>query len=336
MSATRVVGDPRDAPVRVRGRVLRGWAIALLIVAAGVPSAEVQAADVGPQLLRLDQGSVAGLPQGLLDRDPRDVRPSPDGRMIAFVGVDSDHPDAPHRLFVARVDGQRLDPVRAVGSIGPALPADPAWSADGRRIVYRDVDGLIVVDVDTGKSRRIHRARGSRLWLPSFRPDGREILYTRVADHGRHLELWTVPVRGGRARRLVPDAAFGSWSPDGSTIAFRRFGRAVRPGSIWPYAFGQVNLADADGRRIRRLVSRRSGWMMAPLDWSGVRPVWSPDGTRLTYTSFPMYGRHGNPVRVVEVDSGNVIQVGCGEMPVWWDARTLMIDRLEPCGGTST
>jgi hypothetical protein len=68
---------------------------------------------------------------------------------------------------------------------------------------------------------------------------------------------------GERAKRLTDGGDFAPrWSPDGSKIAFLRYGRA---GVAGLYAIA------ANGTRLRRLAAR------------GSRPAWSPDGSRIAY-----------------------------------------------------
>jgi Tol biopolymer transport system component len=55
------------------------------------------------------------------------------------------------------------------------------------------------------------------------------------------------------------------WSPDGSRIAFVRY--------------GEVHVADADGSNDRKLTVRKPG-----LHWPASSPTWSPDGTRIAFT----------------------------------------------------
>jgi Tol biopolymer transport system component len=257
------------------------------------------------------------------------VRPSPDRRQLAYIARD-DLVTALPRLWVVATDGSAR---RAISAPGSSV-ADPAWSPDGRSIVYVDGKDLRLVDVRSGRDRRLAGVRGSRLWLPSIRPDGRTILYTRVARHGERLELWTIPVRGGSSRLLLRDAAYGTWAPDGEHIAFRRFERAVRAGSIWPYRWGGLYIMDGDGGDVRTLIEP-SGWMMAPLDWSAVRPEWSPSGSRLVFAVDP---GPDSSVRLVDVGTRHVTHVTCGYGPSWWNDRALILEGTRPCrstGGTA-
>jgi Tol biopolymer transport system component len=58
---------------------------------------------------------------------------------------------------------------------------------------------------------------------PRFSPDGSAILFTREEENGMR-SLYRVPVLGGEPRKVVHDAVYGDWSPDGREIAFVRLG----------------------------------------------------------------------------------------------------------------
>jgi Tol biopolymer transport system component len=294
-------------------------------LAATTDDADTDGASLhGARFIDLASGGRKTLPEGLVPVSARDLRFSPDRRRLAYVGPGPDDPAGSlARLWVVDVDGMSRRPLSPTGH----LPDDPAWSPDSGSIAYIDDQGISIVHVDSGRVRRLRGVRGSRLWLPEFRPDGRAILYTRVADHGRRMELWTVPVRIGQPRRFLRDAAFGSWSPDGSTVAFRRFGRAVRDGSIWPYDYRGIHLADSKGGRVRTLI-HRAGSMMAPIDWSPARLQWSPGGNRLVF-GFP---EQNGSVRVMDIGTRRIVHVGCGRWPTWWDGGMLFVEQHGSCG----
>jgi TolB protein len=236
--------------------------------------------------------------------------------------------------MVAALDGTGLR------SIGPSdrESYDPAWTPDGKRIVYvdhalalpgqrdaRDVGTrLVVADIRSGRATRSAGVKG-RVRMPSVRADGRTILYTRFSDGGRRPELWVVPRSGGRARRLMTNAAYGVWSPDGRSIAYRRLQAAVAQG-VYPYDAG-LWIADARGRRARRIWRGAGCCHMAHVDWSASRPAWAPDGSRLVLAKAP--ADHWDDVIVLGVAGGRAIAVGQGVLPTWLDDETLIVQDYE-------
>ncbi|HEX2193682.1 MAG TPA: S9 family peptidase [Candidatus Limnocylindria bacterium] len=102
-------------------------------------------------------------------------------------------------------------------------------------------------------------------------PDGERVAYVlRRVSGGRYVShLWSVPWRGGRARRLtsgrVRDGS-PAFSPDGRRIGFTRAPASEKEEDAQPWVIG------ADGGRPRRLPKLPHG---------ASRPRWSPDGRRI-------------------------------------------------------
>jgi Tol biopolymer transport system component/imidazolonepropionase-like amidohydrolase len=94
-------------------------------------------------------------------------------------------------------------------------------------------------------------------------PDGRTILFDLLGD------LYTMPITGGEARRIMGGLSFESqptWSPDGKTIAFLTDRTGVE--NLW--------IADADGSN-PRAVSKDGRTNDRPQIM--VSPEWTPDGS---------------------------------------------------------
>lgn len=238
---------------------------------------------------------------------------SPDGTQLAFVGIT--RTDG-YQVIVANLDGTH---VRAVTTDASANAA-PAWSPDGTEVVYeaaRDaVHHLAVVDLTTGRTRSVIRGRETvdeRAWAPAFAPDGRTILFT-VRNDGDPLDgdLWTVPASGGRPSLLLTNGAFGAYSPDGTSIAYRRARSML---STW------IRIVDAEGHNPVQV--GRGVWNWRPV-WPFLgTPAWSPDGTRI---AFEGDRRHG--VVVADVTGGARRDIGSGERPVWLDDHTLIVEAV--------
>jgi TolB protein len=123
-----------------------------------------------------------------------------------------------------------------------------AYDVDGQRpeVLYRDPDIVI---------------------LPSWRPDGKGIVFTSY--RGGRPELWTLDLATRKPRRLIAIGDLttgGVYSPDGKQIAFT----ASQNGNsdIW--------VANANGSGARRLTTDPA------IDGS---PTWSPDGKRICFVS---------------------------------------------------
>lgn len=104
---------------------------------------------------------------------------------------------------------------------------------------------------------------------PQLSPDGRTVLFAaRTADlatNKRTTVTYVVPIRGGPATRFPDDttpASEARWSPDGRLVVFT--------------AHDQLWLATASGAGRRPL---------AALSGGATGPIWSPDGSRIAFTS---------------------------------------------------
>jgi eukaryotic-like serine/threonine-protein kinase len=102
------------------------------------------------------------------------------------------------------------------------VEAQPALSPDGRSVAFVSNQGgqwdIYVCLVSGGPLIRITNDRNVESW-PRWSPDGTQLLYTRLNESGL-TDVWVVSALGGPARRLIPNALSGAWSPDGRHIAY--------------------------------------------------------------------------------------------------------------------
>src|SRR6185503_2067350 len=109
---------------------------------------------------------------------------SPDGRQVAFAAPDA---EGMSRVYLSALDGMDLRPLTPAG----VTAHSPAWSPDGRTIAYVDDEGLGVQDLASGVVRRFERLPTGEIEEPSFRMDGRRILFTRTSGpRGLRSALW--------------------------------------------------------------------------------------------------------------------------------------------------
>lgn len=191
---------------------------------------------------------------GTKDHSPRW---SPDGRFLAFVS----NRDEKSQLFVAPLgggearqvtrakwgisqpawspDGKRVAYIARTGRYTP--PKDREGLEKARPTVVRDLryklDGVgffdrrrthvFVTDIESGEEKQL--TRGDYFDdHPAWSPNGRTIAFVsdrerqRNQRHGR-TDVWTVPVAGGRPRKLTRSrgsASHPAFSPDGKYIAY--------------------------------------------------------------------------------------------------------------------
>lgn len=261
------------------------------------------------QLLRRRAVSFVDIRNGRAAPLPRTVRAlgraeqfavSPDGGRMAFVSTDG--------IYVARIDGSKLR--RVVSARGLV---SPAWSPDGDRLVYSNGNEGFLVDLATGSARLVINADGP-LWRPTFSPDGRRILFTRLG--GRNLALFTVSASGGASTLLMRNAAFGSFSPDG-TIVFRVTDFSGT--DVTEMTNSHVWLAASDGSN-RRPVNGKGGGS-SQVRGDALWPNWSTDGRWIVAEM--MFGRG---ITVIDRRTGDHRRIGLGFNPAWVDANTLIIE----------
>ena len=259
-----------------------------------VPLADITAVD-------LRTGKASALPRSFRKiLEAGHFRMSPDGSEIAF--------DDGESIFVATIDGsnvQRFTPKE--GGVSA-----PAWSPDGSRIVFSEANFALILDIGTGHITELVRERGP-IWYPNFSRDGRTVLYTTRRRWA--LMLRTVSADGGPSSGLIR-GAFGAYSPDGTTIAYRR--TSYDGSDLTKMTSGSLWLADADGRHAHE-IGLPAGWM-SQMDPEALWPMWSRDGTKIAY--LPTFQ---SAVRVIDIGLDRGADVGEGIDPSWLDDHTLII-----------
>ncbi len=187
---------------------------------------------------------------------------SPDGNFVVFSWTGS-NPDGSTDLWVKAVDGDALRRLTDT----PAAEVHSAWSPDGREIAFvRAGQGVFIVSALGGAERRISGSGSMAGWTP----DSRSLLVRDRTDEGPH-GIFRIELATGTRRQVTrPPRGIGDWvfavSPDGSTVAFVRYGM---PG------ISDVYVAPIAGGEPRR----RTNWNATI---SGVS--WASDGREILYS----------------------------------------------------
>lgn len=165
-------------------------------------------------------------------------------------------------IYIADYDGQRPSRVTIRGSLNVA----PAWSPDGRAIVYQSYQtGFVDIFVQKLYEVQVQLARPARgtdraqNFLPAWSPDGSRIAFASSRDG--NFEIYTVKADGSDLRRLTSHPSIDNapaWSPNGTQIAFA----SDRGGS------NQIYIMSADGGPVTKLTSEAK---------KADRPTWAQD-----------------------------------------------------------
>jgi dipeptidyl aminopeptidase/acylaminoacyl peptidase len=202
----------------------------------------------------------------------------------------------------------RPEDVYALTSVG-----DPRLSPDGLRVAYvvnsidRDANGyraaIWIGPLDRPEEAKQFTSGKRSDWSPRWSPDGRWLAFASNRDgedEKAHAELYVMPADGGEARRLTEgQEAVESiaWAPDSRRLAFAR--RVRDP------AYDEEDERKRAPRRFTRVFYKLDsvGWIgdrrkhlfvvdleagerqLTEGDCEDDEPAWSPDGSRIVFTS---------------------------------------------------
>jgi Tol biopolymer transport system component len=193
-------------------------------------------------------------------------------------------------IFTANADGTQL--VQLTKERG--YDAEGAFSPDGKQIVFCSLRGaydhelsaeerqrlekdpawfgeIHIMNADGSNVRRLTKAPGYD-GGPFFSPDGQRIIWRRFDEHGMNADVFTMKIDGSDVRRLTDFKAM-SWAPyyhpSGKYVIFTT--------NKLGFENFELFIVDADGAKEPVRVTFTDGF-------DGL-PVFSPDGTKLCWTS---------------------------------------------------
>jgi Tol biopolymer transport system component len=141
---------------------------------------------------------------------------------------------------------------------------DPAWSADGTNVVYRDSrrginnDDEIFVMTASGSQQRDLTNDPANDWGPAWSPVGTMIAFS--SDREGIPQVYVMQSDGSRQTRLTDiEGEYPAWSADGTKIAFMSDVGPSGPGGAPGY---EIFVMNADGSALQGLTHApgEDGW----------------------------------------------------------------------------
>lgn len=205
-------------------------------------------------------------------------------------------------IYAYQVPRQRLalertydNPQQSIRELGHTIADDLYRQFTGEPGVFRSqiayvkkIRGekqIFVMDMDGGNPRQLTKGGGLNL-LPSFSPDGEQVLFTSYRYDNP--DLFEVPTQGGPIKRLSQRPGLNTGakvSPDNKAIAL----------TLSKDGNSELYLLERDGKMNKRLTN---AW---GIDTS---PSWSPDGKTIAFVS----SRAGNPHIYLMDTEGNQVK----------------------------
>jgi Tol biopolymer transport system component len=197
---------------------------------------------------------------------------SPDGQWVAFGygGYFQDRKTKAAKIMIVKRDGTGLTDL----TDGTPNAGFPAWSSDGKQIVYRvwskDEHGLRIMNI---ANRSVKVLTNEYDNLPDWSPDGKKIMFTRKHD-SNNFDIFTINPDGKSLQQLTTlptNDAHAVWTDNGKKILWYsgEYGfkeeAALSDNTFQPY--GVIFIMNANGTNKRPLTDS---------PWEDSMPVFVP------------------------------------------------------------
>jgi Tol biopolymer transport system component len=245
--------------------------------------------------------------------------------------------DGDFEIYVMNADGSGQTQL----TYNDAFDGYPAWSPDRTKIAFQSdrewANGAIyVMNADGTDQHSITTSPGYHEGQPAWSPDGTKIAFVSDREEMNY-EIFVMNADGSEPRRLTyfyGQDGDPSWSPDGTKIAFSSsLGGPDEGRTIFVISANPVGYLDPKPGLTQ--LTKPDPYST----WSDSDPVWSPDGTKIAFTST----QHGRDIWVMNADGVNADGTGQTRltadpasdwMPAWSPGGTKIafVSDREPAG----
>jgi hypothetical protein len=206
----------------------------------------------------------------------------------------------------------------------------PSWSADGRKLVfqrpacldrsvypYTDCDDVWMVNADGSGLSPITSSRDVLDRDPVWSPDGSKVAFVRFV-HGPDQD-YLVVANADPPSALWSEAVLSvwwpysrpTWSPDGARIAFTCQGSPPLWGldiCVVPSNSNRGGYHGGLGDAVNKITND---------DWIDSDPAWSPDGTRIAFTTNRAATDGRSYIALISPNGGGFTRLVPGRRPAW-------------------
>ena len=129
--------------------------------------------------------------------------------------------------------GASVDPTpeeqKALDALKGKLEGAIVWSTSRANSLH----DIWIMNADGTNPRALTKSNNVD-WFPRVAPDGSKVLFNRSkagwvpendANYPEKWDLWTVGIDGTNETKIVENATWGTWRPDGKSIVFSRAGK---------------------------------------------------------------------------------------------------------------